>query len=153
MCALGGPLLVRAAWMTAGVVGGLSALAMCAPSERFLNMGAPLAIGFGVVFCASLGSAFLPPTGVLGASLYSVALYGGLVLFGAFLLYDTQRVIRRAEAADNHQPIVMFGMDDGARRRYSFDPINAQIGLYADVLNIFIRIAMILSGGGSNRRR
>ena len=40
---------------TAGVVGGLSTVAVCAPSEKFLNMGGPLAIGFGVVFCASIG--------------------------------------------------------------------------------------------------
>ena len=47
-------------------------------------------------FCFS-GSAFLPPTTALGAGLYSVALYGGLVLFGMFLLYDTQKIIKRAE--------------------------------------------------------
>jgi hypothetical protein len=36
-------------------VGGLSAVAVCAPSERFLNIGGPLAIGLGVVFASSLG--------------------------------------------------------------------------------------------------
>ena len=40
---------------TAGVVGGLSTIAVCAPSEKFLNMGGPLAIGFGVVLASSLG--------------------------------------------------------------------------------------------------
>jgi len=40
---------------------------------------------------------FLPPTSVLGAGLYGVAIYGGLVLFSAFLLYDTQKIIHRAE--------------------------------------------------------
>lgn len=55
LCLLGGPLLMRAAYMTAGVVGGLSAIACCAPSEKFLNMGGPLAIGLGVVFASSLG--------------------------------------------------------------------------------------------------
>lgn len=52
---LGGPLMVRAALSTAGIVGGLSTVAMCAPSEKFLNMGGPLAIGFGVVFASSIG--------------------------------------------------------------------------------------------------
>lgn len=52
---LGGPLMVRAAWYTAGIVGGLSTVAMCAPSEKFLNMGGPLAVGFGVIFASSLG--------------------------------------------------------------------------------------------------
>lgn len=39
---------------------GLSALAMCAPSEKFLNMGGPLAIGLGVVFVSSLGRCYNP---------------------------------------------------------------------------------------------
>ena len=80
ICLLGGPVLVRAAWYTAGMVGGLSTVAVCAPSDKFLYMGGPLAMGLGVVFCASLGSAFLPPTTALGAGLYSVAMYGGLIL-------------------------------------------------------------------------
>ena len=52
---MGGPLVIRAAAYTAGVVGGLSALAVCAPSDKFLNMGGPLAMGFGVVFMSSIG--------------------------------------------------------------------------------------------------
>lgn len=136
---LGGPLLVRAAWYTAGVVGGLSALAMCAPSEKFLNMGGPLAIGLGVVFVSSLGSMFLPPTTSLGAGLYSISIYGGLVLFSMFLLYDTQKVIKRAE---NH-PIYSA---------QKFDPINSCMGIYMDTINIFIRIATILAGGGGRRK-
>ncbi len=55
---LGGPLMVRAAWYTAGIVGGLSTVAMCAPSEKFLSLGGPLAVGFGVVFASSLGESF-----------------------------------------------------------------------------------------------
>jgi hypothetical protein len=62
------------------MVGGLSTVAVCAPSDKFLYMGGPLAMGLGVVFCASLGSAFLPPTTALGAGMYSVAVYGGLLL-------------------------------------------------------------------------
>lgn len=59
-----------------------------------------------------LGSAFLPPTSLFGAGLYSVAVYGGLVLFGLFLLYDTQKVVKRAEATP------MYGM-------VKYDPINS----------------------------
>lgn len=55
MAFLGGPILLRAAWYTAGVVGGLSTIAVCAPSEKFLQMGGPLAIGLGVVFASSIG--------------------------------------------------------------------------------------------------
>lgn len=60
-------------------------------------MGGPLAMGLGVVFVSSIATMFLPPTTALGAGLYSVALYGGLILFSGFLLYDTQRIIKQAE--------------------------------------------------------
>ncbi|XP_014284805.1 growth hormone-inducible transmembrane protein [Halyomorpha halys] len=138
ICMLGGPILVRAAWYTAGIVGGLSAVAACAPSDKFLNMGGPLAIGLGAVFGASLGSAFLPPSTALGAGLYSIAMYGGLLVFSGLLLYDTQRVVRSAETYPQYaaQP---------------FDPVNASISIYLDVINIFIRIATMLAS--SNQRK
>lgn len=137
---LGGPLMIRAACYTAGVVGGLSTLAMCAPSDKFLYMGGPLAMGLGVVFVSSIGTWFLPATTAIGAGLYSIALYGGLVLFGGFLLYDTQKIIYRAET----HPV--YAMQP-------YDPVNNSVGIYLDTVNIFIRIAMILAGGGGNRRK
>lgn len=76
---------------------------------------------------------FLPPTTRLGLSLYSISLYGGLVLFSMFMLYDTQRIVRKAEAY------------------HDFDPINESISIYLNTINIFIRLAQILSGG--NRRK
>jgi len=140
ICLLGGPILTRAAWYTAGMVGGLSTVAVCAPSDKFLYMGGPLAMGLGIVFCASIGSAFLPPTTAMGAGLYSVAMYGGLILFGAFMLYDTQKIIHKAE----RHP-VGYGAQP-------FDPVNASMSIYMDTINIFIRIAQILASGGGRRK-
>ncbi|NWX43588.1 GHITM protein, partial [Steatornis caripensis] len=136
---LGGPLLIRAAWYTAGIVGGLSTVAMCAPSEKFLNMGGPLGIGLGFVLASSIGSMFLPPTSAFGAGLYSVAVYGGLVLFAMFLLYDTQVVIKRAETVPSYGVI-------------KYDPINSCMSIYTDTLNIFIRVATMLAGSGGGKR-
>lgn len=66
-----------------------------------------------VIACVCcLGSLFLPPTTALGAGLYSMSIYGGLVLFSLFLLYDTQKIIKRAE----EHPVY-------AER--PFDPVNA----------------------------
>ncbi|KAM4836010.1 LOW QUALITY PROTEIN: growth hormone-inducible transmembrane protein-like [Thomomys bottae] len=136
---LGGPLLIRAAWYTAGIVGGLSTVAMCAPSEKFLNMGAPLGVGLGLVFVSSLGTMFLPPNTVAGATLYSVAVYGGLLLFSMFLLYDTQKVIKHAEIAP------VYGQN-------KYDPINSMLGIYMDTLNIFMRVATMLATGGNRKK-
>lgn len=111
---MGGALVLRAGIYTAGIVGGLSTLAACAPSEKFLQMGGPLAIGFGVVFASSLATFFVPPTTVLGSGLHSMVLYGGLILFSMFLLYDTQKVIKKAETYPKYN---MSG-------HQAFDPIN-----------------------------
>jgi len=144
LCFMGGPILVRAAWYTAGIVGGLSTIAVCAPSEKFLMMGAPLAMGLGVVFVSSIGTMFLPPTTALGAGLYSISLYGGLLLFSAFLLYDTQRIIAQAERYPTSPALYNVA---------PYDPINAAMSVYLDTLNIFIRMATILGGGGGQKRR
>ena len=170
ICFLGGPILTRAAWYTAGtyeyylnygtkskkyrssfiffisyfctgMVGGLSTVAACAPSDKFLYMGGPLAMGFGVIFASSIASAFLPPTTALGAGVYSIALYGGLILFGGFILYDTQKIIHRAE----RHPMYGYGIQ-------KYDPINSSMGIYTDTLNIFIRIAQILAMQGGRRK-
>lgn len=130
---LGGPIVLRAAWSTAGIVGGLSAIAITAPSEKFLNMAGPLAVGLGFVFASSVGSMFLPPTTNLGLGLYSISIYGGLLLFSLMLLHDTQRVIKSAEV----HPI---------SRAAPFDPVNCALHLYMDIINIFVRMAMISSG-------
>lgn len=139
ICFLGGPILTRAALYTGGIVGGLSTIAVCAPNDKFLYMGGPLAIGLGVVFVSSLASMWLPPTTALGAGLASMSLYGGLVLFSGFLLYDTQKLVRKAECYPQYamQP---------------FDPINNAMSIFIDVLNIFVRLATILGGRGGNKK-
>ncbi|EDW38160.1 GL12174 [Drosophila persimilis] len=139
MCFLGGPILTRAMLYTGGIVGALSTVAACAPSDKFLYMGGPLAIGLGVVFASSLAGMWLPPTTALGAGLASMSVYGGLILFSGFLLYDTQRIVRVAELHPQH------GIP-------KFDPINMALAIYMDALNIFIRIAMILASDNQRKK-
>nr|CAD2191204.1 unnamed protein product [Meloidogyne enterolobii] len=154
LCYLGGPALIRAAWYTAAIVGGLSVTAMCAPSEKFLNMAGPLAMGLGVVFVACLGSFAFPPNTALGAGLASIVVYGGLILFSAFLLHDTQRVVKMASSQSIYPGGGRFmgndHFDNGMVRKY--DPINSQLSIYMDILNIFMRMAMIMGGGGQRRK-
>eukprot|EP00794_Sanderia_malayensis_P012326 gene12326-13599_t len=134
---LGGPLVMRAAAYTAGTVAGLSLTAACAPDEKFLNWGGPLALALGGICVASIGGMFLPASSAVGAGINSIMTYGGLVVFGGFMLYDTQKIIKLAE------------MTTYQGRPY--DPINASLGIYMDTINIFIRILIILAS--SNQRR
>ena len=60
--------------------------------------------------CVTAGM-FLPPTTAIGAGLYSISMYGGLAIFSGLMLYDTQKVMKKAELTPyNAQP--------------PFDPIN-----------------------------
>lgn len=137
ICAMGGPLLARAAVYTGITVGGLCAIAACAPNDKFLNMGGALSIGLGVMIVSSLGTFFLPASSAAIPIIHSLSLYGGTILFSGFVLYDVQKIILAAEQ-DEFVP---------------YDPINHSIGIYMDTINLFIRIAQILqsSQGGSRR--
>ncbi|GMR31165.1 hypothetical protein PMAYCL1PPCAC_01360, partial [Pristionchus mayeri] len=97
VCTLGGPSLLIAAWCTTGIVAGLSTIAMTAPSEKFLKWAGPLGMGWGVLIASCIGSCLLPPTSVAAASLDSAIIFGGLILFSAFLLYNMQNVVKEAK--------------------------------------------------------
>ncbi|CAJ0936544.1 unnamed protein product, partial [Mesorhabditis belari] len=154
MVFLGGPVLMRAAWYTAGIVAGLSATAICAPSDKYLMMAGPLAMGLGVVFVSNIGCFFFPPHTALGAGLASIVVYGGLILFSAFLLFNTQRLVKQAELHPHQSQYYGEQQHYGGQMEYgAFDPINAQLSIYMNVLNIFMRMAMILSGFGGQRRK
>uniref|UniRef100_A0A1I7X3H2 Growth hormone-inducible transmembrane protein n=1 Tax=Heterorhabditis bacteriophora TaxID=37862 RepID=A0A1I7X3H2_HETBA len=131
MCYLGGPVLMRAAWYTAGIVAGLSATAITAPSEKFLMISGPLAMGLGVVFVANIGTFFLPPGSALGA--------------GKFSLFNVQIFL--------HFLFIYFVKSMISSTRALIRLIFRQLSIYMDVLNIFIRMAMIMSGMGGNRRK
>jgi FtsH-binding integral membrane protein len=111
------PIIYDALIATSMTVGGLGAVAWNAPSEQFLSWGGPLALGLGGLCGISLLSILYPGN----KALYNMGLYGGLALFSALMLYDTQRIIR------------------DAKTMRVYDPINSSISVYMDAINLFIR--------------
>lgn len=113
----GGAIVVRAAIYSAGIIGGLSTVEFYAPSERFMYLGGYVGICLGTVLASSVGSMFYPVLTVIGEDIYSKSLIGGLLILSAFILYDTQRVLSKAQA-----------LPENALQE-KFDPINAYVEL------------------------
>jgi len=129
-------LIARAALMTTGIVGSISAVGMTARREQYLWLGAPLMAGLVAVCLASIGSVVLPVTAIRTVSaLESISLYGGLAVFSGLVLWDTKKIIAHAENVDDPRQL---------------SSINESIGIYLDFINLFIRILAIMD---NNRRR
>lgn len=131
-------ILSRAALYTLGLVGGLSYVGATAKNDTFLYLGGPLLGGLCIVALSSLAPMILP-LGVRGlAFTESISLYGGLVVFGGMVLYDTQKIRHHAKLSEA-----------GVMKR---DPLRESISLELDMINIFIRLVQILANNQSNRR-
>jgi len=122
------PVVFDALMATGVTCGSLGCVAYNAPSEQFLNWGGPLALGLGGMLGISMLSMVYPQS----RALYNMYLYGGLALFSAFMMYDTQMIISRAKSSA------------------AYDPINMSIRVYMDAINIFIRFLQIF--GNSKRK-
>lgn len=129
--------LSRAALYTTGIVGSLSIVAINAEEDKFLYLGGPLFGGLTVVALSSVASAFLPTAGAAFRLTHSVSLYGGLAVFGGLMLYDTQRIIARAQRNPNITP----------------DYISESYSIYWNVINIFVRMVQIVAGQNSRSRK
>ena len=122
------PIIYDALIATSMTMGSLGVVAYNSPSEQFLKMGGPLAVGMGGLMGVSLLSILYPGS----PALTSIWLYGGLALFSAYVLYDTQKIIYNAKTMKQ------------------YDPVNNSIGIYLDSINIFIRFVQIL--GNSKKK-
>lgn len=127
-------ILSRAALYTVGTVGALSYVSATAKTDQYLYLGGPLLAGLTVVVLGSFAPMVLPATAVrtLAAS-QLIAVYGGLVVFGGFVLYDTQKVMAHAR----------FGIRD---------PAAESIGLELDAINIFVRLVQIMALNQGRRK-
>ena len=87
----------------------------------------PLSLGLAGLIGVSLVNMFYP-----SSLLMNLSMYGGLMLFGAFVLYDIQRI------------------NMAARQKPTWDPINESMGIYLDAINIFTKFVMIFM---SNKKK
>ena len=72
------------------------------------------------------------------AATEAIWLYGGLAVFGGFVLWDTQKILRHAKLAE-------AGI-------LPADPLRESISLELDFINIFTRLVQILAVRDQRRR-
>lgn len=116
----GMPIVFNALAATGAMMGLLGAYAYNSPAQNFLNWQGGLTMGLCGLIGVSVVNMFWP-----SPIMTSLALYGGLLLFGGFVLYDTQKLIHNA----SHKQV--------------FDPINESIGIYLDAIIIFQKLLII----------
>ncbi len=118
----GGSIVAQSFVMTSVAFGGISMFALTTKRD-FSSMGKMLFISLIVLIVASVINIFTQST-MFQLAISSV----GAILFSAFILYDTQQIIRGAYAT----------------------PIEAAISLYLDFLNLFISLLQIFGILGSD---
>jgi len=114
------PIIFDALFATGFTMGGLGLVAYNAPSEQFLQWGGMLGMGCAGLIGISVTQIFWP-----SQALFNIWLYGGLLLFSAFTLYDVQKLIHAAKS------------------KPAWDPINESLGIYLDAIILFERFLII----------
>jgi len=122
-------ILVTALLGTLTVFTCFSLSAIYSPRRSYLYLGASLGSALSFLCVLSLVSFFWRPV-----FLHSVELYFGLAVFCAFILYDTQLMIEKAE----------LGSDDF---------VHHALELFLDFLGIFIRLLIILLENSQNKKK
>lgn len=118
----GAAIVTQAFLMTSVAFGGISMFALTTKKD-YSGMGKMLFITLIVVVVASLANIFFH------SPILQLAISGiGTILFSAFILYDTQQIIKGA-----------FG-----------SPVEAAIALYLDFFNLFISLLQILAAFSGN---
>jgi modulator of FtsH protease len=119
----GASIVAQAFLMTSVAFGGISMFAMTTKKD-YSSMGKMLFIAVIILIVGSISNIFIgSPILQLG-----IAMIGALV-FSAFILYDTQQIIKGGFST----------------------PIEAAIALYLDFLNLFISLLQILASFAGNR--
>lgn len=141
LVAMFGDVVAQAALYTAGITGGISLIGVTAPSQEYLNWAGPVGAISGCVLIAALASPFFSPTSPAGGMMFSFLLWGGLCLSGFGIFVSTQRMVDQAERHPAPSPYSQAPV---------FDPINASLGVYVNMIMMFQRLVMIM---GMNKKK
>lgn len=114
------PIIFDAMFATGFTMGGLGLVAYNAPSEQFLQYGGLLGMCSAGLIGLSISQMFWP-----SQAIFNIWLYGGLLVFSGFTLYDIQKLIHAAKS------------------KQAWDPINESLGIYLDAIILFERFLMI----------
>jgi FtsH-binding integral membrane protein len=107
-----------------------SGAAVFAKRREFLFLGAILSSVVSTMLMLQFGSYIFGGS----SAMFNVELYGGLLLFVGYVLFDTQLIIERADKGDE-------------------DYIKHSLDLFMDFVSIFVRILIILSKNSSEKTR
>ncbi|KAL9117957.1 MAG: hypothetical protein Q9187_005503, partial [Circinaria calcarea] len=119
-------ILARAGLYTVAMMGSIAFVGATAKQEKYLYLGGPLLAGVALVAVSGLAPLVLPATAARTLMwTENIWLWGGLAVFGAFTLYDVQKILHHARLAE--------------RGLIKKDVVNESISLELDFLNIFIR--------------
>jgi FtsH-binding integral membrane protein len=114
-------IIVTALLGTVTIFGSLSLVAYTADNKRFLNMGGFLGTSLSLLIVVSIISIILGTSDLM----HVLILFVGLVLFCAYILYDTQMMMEKFCQGD-------------------IDEIFHALGLFLDFCNVFIRLVGLL---------
>lgn len=154
---LGGPVLAKAGIYTFGIFLAMSLIALNAKQERFLYLGGALYSALFVMIMGSFASMGLSIFGKMPrtvAALDFLILWGGLALFVAFLLYHTQTIVSNGK---QYAELKKYGQTStalsvrGHNGQIVPNYIDEALRLYLDLINIFIRLAVIFSGRNNKK--
>jgi FtsH-binding integral membrane protein len=113
-------LIVTALLGTVAVFACFTAAAVVAKRRAYLYLGGILGSAVSLMFVLSLMNMFFR-----SVNFYMVELYGGLLIFSGYVVFDTQLILEKAEAG-------------------SVDVVGHAATLFVDFVAIFVRILIIL---------
>jgi Bax inhibitor 1 len=130
-------IVTTAMLLTAVVFASFSIIATVTSDRPMLWLGGALSSAIGWMMMASFINWFFRSQLVF----MGIQVYGGLVLFSLYVIYDTQVIISRAEALS-------------AAGQLSFDSaIHGALQLFTDLMAIFVRILIILLKNSSKKEK